>query len=336
MVIFNAQKNEKSTWKWFSHKFSLVFILFFAVALLTSCQSRKTIVNGLDEKEANEIVVFLSSKGIDASKVQSTEGAGGGGSKITLWDISVAAESANEAMSILNQSGLPRRKPQSLLGIFSNVGLVPSELQERIRYQAGLAEQIASTIRKIDGVLDAEVQISFPEEDPLNPGGEKKDKIVASVYIKHSGVLDDPNTHLVTKIKRLVAASITGLDYDNVTVIGDRARFSEMPIGLKSAAGDEKEFASIWSVIVAKESISRFRIIFFTYSILLLFLLLLLLWIGWKIYPLLQKYGGIRQLFHIQPIPLEPAVKQDEKDQTAAEKPAEGAEKENENDKGVT
>jgi hypothetical protein len=33
---------------------------------------------------------------------------------------------------------------------------------------------------------------------------------------------------------------------------------------------------------------------------------------------------------------LEPAVKQDEKDQTAAEKPAEGAEKENENDKGVT
>lgn len=314
--------------------FSRVFVLLSVLFLFTSCESRRTIVNGLDEKEANEIVVFLSSKGIDAVKVQSLEGTGGGGSKITLWDISVASAEANEAMSILNQSGLPRRKPQSLLGIFSNVGLVPSELQERIRYQAGLAEQIASTIRKIDGVLDAEVQISFPEEDPLNPGGEKKDKIVASVYVKHSGVLDDPNSHLITKIKRLVAASVTGLDYDNVTVIGDRARFSEMPIGLKSSAGDEKEYVSIWSVIVAKESVSRFRTIFFTYSLLLLLLLLLLLWILWKILPLLKKFGGIKQLFKIQPIQVEPP--KTEETEPSAEKTPEPEEKENDNEKGVT
>ncbi|MBS4167877.1 type III secretion system inner membrane ring lipoprotein SctJ [Parachlamydia sp. AcF125] len=307
-----------------------VFLVCMAF-LLTSCESRKTIVNGLDEKEANEIVVFLSSKGIDAMKVQSQEG-GGGGSKIVLWDISVSADKATQAMSILNQSGLPRRKPQSLLGIFSNVGLVPSELQERIRYQAGLAEQIASTIRKIDGVLDAEVQISFPEEDPLNPGGEKKGKIVASVYVKHSGVLDDPNSHLVTKIKRLVAASVTGLDYDNVTVIGDRARFSEMPIGLKSG-GDEKQFVSIWSIIVAKESAFRFRVIFFSFSLFLLLLSLAMIWAGWKLYPLLRAHGGIKQLFHLQPITAEP-VKQEEKEVVKEEtKVAEGEE---EQDKGVT
>lgn len=315
--------------------FSLIFILLSAFLFLTSCESRRTIVNGLDEKEANEIVVFLSSKGIDAAKVQSQEGTGGGGgSKITLWDITVAPGEVTEAMSILNQSGLPRRKPQSLLGIFSNVGLVPSELQERIRYQAGLAEQIASTIRKIDGVLDAEVQISFPEEDPLNPGKENKEKIVASVYVKHSGVLDDPNSHLVTKIKRLVAASITGLDYDNVTVIGDRARFSEMPIGLKSSGGDEKEFVSIWSVIVAKESVSRFRTIFFSYTILLLLLLLLLLWILWKILPLLKKVGGVKQLFKVQPLKIE--TPKTEEAEPAAEAPPETEEKDNDNEKGVT
>ncbi|MGE4573860.1 type III secretion system inner membrane ring lipoprotein SctJ [Parachlamydia sp.] len=308
-----------------------VFLLCMAF-LLTSCESRKTIVNGLDEKEANEIVVFLSSKGIDAMKVQSTEGAGGGGSKIVLWDISVSADKATQAMSILNQSGLPRRKPQSLLGIFSNVGLVPSELQERIRYQAGLAEQIASTIRKIDGVLDAEVQISFPEEDPLNPTGEKKGKIVASVYVKHSGVLDDPNSHLVTKIKRLVAASVTGLDYDNVTVIGDRARFSEMPIGLKSG-GDEKQFVSIWSIIVAKESASRFRVIFFAFSLLLLLLTLLMIWTGWKLYPLLKSHGGIKQLFNLHPISAEPPKEEEKETPKEEEKASEG---DNDQDKGVT
>lgn len=203
-------------------RLSLLGICLF---FFTSCSSTKTIVNALDEKDANEILVYLSSRNVDAIKVQNKEAAagGGGGSKIVLWDIQVPSEQVTEAMALLNQVGLPRRRGQSLLNIFGGGGLVPSELQEKIRYQAGLAEQIATTIRKIDGILDAEVQISFPEEDPLNPG-KKKGKITSSVYVKHSGVLDDPNSHLVQKIKRLVASSITGLDYDDVTVIGDRAR----------------------------------------------------------------------------------------------------------------
>ena len=278
-----------------------LFLCCLIIPLLTSCDRRKTIVNGLDEKEANEIVVFLSTKGVDAIKVQSAEG-GGAGQKIALWDISVSADQATNALSILNQHGLPRRRGQSLLGIFSEVGLVPSEMQEKIRYQAGLAEQIASTIRKIDGVLDAEVQISFPEEDPLNPG-KNKGEITASVYVKHSGVLDDPNTHLVTKIKRLVAASVTGLKYDNVTVIPDRARFSEFTAGMQGGIGDaEKEFVSIWSIIIAKESVSRFRIIFFSFTFIVLLLLLAFIWIGWKVFPIMKAHGGISSLFRFTPL----------------------------------
>lgn len=280
------------------------FFLFSLVTLLCSCESRRTIVNALDEKEANEIVVFLSTRGVDVNKVRSTEGgAGGGGPKIPMFDISVREDQATEAMSMLNQSGLPRRRGQNLLGLFANVGLVPSEMQDKIRYQAGLAEQIASTIRKIDGVLDAEVQISFPEEDPLNPAAEKKQKITASVYIKHSGVLDDPNSHLVTKIKRLVAASITGLDYDNVTVIGDRARFSELPSGSYTInPEEEKQYSTVWSIIIAHESLSRFRLLFFSFTVLILLFLITLVWICWKLFPLLNAHGGMKELFHLHPI----------------------------------
>lgn len=187
-------------------------------------------MNNLDEREANEIIVFLSTKGIPATKVQAASEGGAGPGKAVMWNIVVDSDQANEAMGLLNQVGLPRRRSENLLGIFSNVGLVPSGMQEKIRYQAGLAEQIASTIRKIDGVLDADVQISFPEEDPLNPNANKQ-KITASVYVKHNGILDDPNAHLTSRIKRLVSGSINGLDYDNVTVIGDRARYSESTIG---------------------------------------------------------------------------------------------------------
>lgn len=283
-----------STTSWIKRGLHYAFLLSL-LFMLASCESRRTIVNGLDEKEANEISVFLSTRGIDVAKARVIDTGGGGGAKAAMFDITVAEDQATEAMSMLNQVGLPRRRGQNLLGLFGNVGLVPSEMQEKIRYQAGLAEQIASTIRKIDGVLDAEVQISFPEEDPLNPKAEKKQKITSSVYVKHSGVLDDPNSHLITKIKRLVAASITGLDFDNVTVISDRARFSELPESMGSNQ-DDIPFVNVWSIILAKESLFRFRVIFFTFTLLLLILLLSLFWVLWKTYPLLKPYGGLKEL----------------------------------------
>jgi len=279
-------------------RFAFLFCLL--VPLLTSCHSDKTIVNGLDEREANEILVFLASKGIQAQKAESKGGGGGGGTKIATWDINVAEDTANEAMAVLNQNGLPRRRSQNLLGIFSNVGLVPSAMEQQVRYQAGLAEQIASTIRKIDGILDAEVQISFPKEDPLNPD-KKTGKITASVYVKHNGVLDDPNSHLITKIKRFVEASVTGLSFDNVTVIPDRARFNELP-SVNLGAAEEKNFVSVWGLVIAKESLSSFRILFFSFLIVIISLLVSLIWLGWKIFPVLQTHGGIKELFHLNPL----------------------------------
>ena len=138
--------------------------IFFIVVFLTSCESRRTIVNGLDEKDANEIIVFLATKDVDASKVEGGESGNTGGTKLVLWNITVPSEKAIEAMSLLNQAGLPRRRRAEPTEYLCAVGTCSSDLQEQIRYQAGLAEQIASTIRKMDGVLDADVQISFPKE----------------------------------------------------------------------------------------------------------------------------------------------------------------------------
>jgi len=302
-------------------------LLCIVVPLLTACQSQKTIVNGLDEREANEILVYLASQGIGATKVPGKEAGGGGGAKVQMWDITVNTEQATTAMALLNQAGLPRKKSQSLLGIFSGTGLVPSEMEQKIRYQAGLGEQIASIIRKIDGILDAEVQISFPEEDPLT--GKTKGKITASVYVKHNGVLDDPNSHLVTKLKRLVAAAITGLDYDNVTVISDRARAGESPSFGLTSAEEDKQYVSIWTIAIAKESATRFRIIFFSFTITILILLLMLIWMGWKIYPVLEKSGGFKQLLRMHPIDsLQKGAAKEKPAKEEEKKPASSGEKE--------
>ena len=61
--------------------------------------------------------------------------------------------------------------------------------------------------------------------------------------MKHQGVLEDPNSHIEIKIKRLIAGSVSGLSYDDVAVISDRSRFSDItltpegePIGAKGAS----------------------------------------------------------------------------------------------------
>lgn len=278
-----------------SKSLNTLLLIIMALVLCTGCESRRTIVNDLEEKEANEILVFLSTKGIIPTKVKAEAVSGGGATKGVLWNISVDSNRATEAMALLNQAGLPRRRSQNIMGIMGNVGLVPSSMYEKIRFQTAIAEQLASTIRKIDGILDADVTISFPEEDPLNPNAAKQ-KITASVYVKHSGILDDPNAHLETRIRRLVSGGVNGLDFDNVTIIKDRARFGDSLFGAYAMSSQDQNFVEIWTIVLAQESVQRFRILFFSLSLAILLLLVFVGWILWKISPITQRIGGFRKL----------------------------------------
>ncbi len=288
----------------------ILFSFLCALLLLTGCESNMVIVSDVDEREANEIVVFLAGKGIPAQKIASVSAAPGmAATEGAKFNISVEPGKSTEAMAILNQNGLPRKKGTTLLDLFAKAGLMSSDKEETIRYQAGLAQQLANMIRKIDGVIDADVQLSFPVESttPAVPGAAAAatQKITAAVYVKHQGILDDPNSHLVTKIKRLVSGSITGLDINDVTVISDRSRFTDISLVPSTEALEPKakEYVSIWSIVMTKSSASRFRFIFFFLMICAIVFALIVGWMFWKFYPILKKRGGLKSL--LQPIPIE-------------------------------
>ena len=275
------------------------FIFFAFAFVLTSCETNMAIVNNVDEREANEIVVFLASKGIKAEKIQGADtGIPTGGASALTYSIMVDGSKATEAMSLLNQFGLPRKKGTSLLELFAKQGLMSSDKEETIRFQAGLAEQLKNTIRKIDGIIDADVQISFPVEEPIP--GEKPPKITAAVYVKHQGIFENPNEHLESKIKRLVSGSISGLDYDSVAVISDRSRFTEVSLGsskeLISSKNRKGDLVSIWSIVMTKSSLGKFRGILFFLIFLVLFFGTLLGWILYHNYPSLAKKLQIKNL----------------------------------------
>lgn len=292
-------------------RFFLLFSLFFAVLVLSGCEANKAIVHNLDEREANEIIVFLASKGIDAEKIEMSSSAPGGGGETIKYSLSVKPSQTTEAMALLNQNGLPRIKGTNLLDLFAKAGLMTSEKEETIRYQAGLAEQLANMIRKIDGVIDADVQLSFPaaEATAAGPGSAinaPPQKITAAVYVKHQGILDDPNSHLVIKIKRLISGSVSGLDLNDVAVISDRSRFTDITLtpNVEALEGrsKEKEYVSIWSIVMSKNSASRFRILFFSLTIFTILFAAVMGWIIWKFYPILKRKGGLKNLLHPTPI----------------------------------
>lgn len=288
----------------------ILFSLFCSLLLLTGCESNMVIVSDVDEREANEIVVFLASKGISAQKVAAVSAApAAAATEGAKFNISVESGKSTDAMAILNQNGLPRKKGTTLLDLFAKAGLMSSDKEETIRYQAGLAQQLANMIRKIDGVIDADVQLSFPAESTtlVAPGAAAAapKKITAAVYVKHQGILDDPNSHLVTKIKRLVSGSITGLDINDVTVISDRSRFTDIALGPSTEVLEPKakEYVSIWSIVMSKSSAGRFRFIFFFLMICAIVFAVIVGWMFWKFYPILKKRGGLKSL--LQPIPIE-------------------------------
>ncbi|MEX0961434.1 MAG: EscJ/YscJ/HrcJ family type III secretion inner membrane ring protein [Simkaniaceae bacterium] len=283
---------------------SCFFLLFL---FLTSCGNDANVVSGVTEREANIIVVFLESKGIPATKIRAASEVMAGQQTQTMYDIHVPQESLVESMALLNQAGLPRQMGTDLLQLFAKAGLMSSDKEETIRYQAGLASQISNMIRLMDGVIDASVQLSFPPEQ-LIPGDQKDEKITAAVYVKHQGVFDDPNTHLESKVKRLVSGSITGLNINDVTVVSDKARYADLTITpeMESLTGSQKDYVSIWSIVMSEASASRFRSIFFALIFFALIFAVGFGWLIWKVYPIFKRKGGLKEIFRLNPIVPEP------------------------------
>lgn len=268
-------------------------ILFLVSIILAGCENNQSIVSNIDEREANEIVVFLASKNIAAQKIQSKAAEGPGAESSISYDIYVDTNKMVEAMAILNQNGLPRIKGTNLLKLFAKSGLMTSDKEETIRYQAGLEEELKNIIRKIDGVIDADVRISFPvaESTGLTP---TESKVKAAVYVKHQGVLDDPNQLLESKIKRLVSASIDNLSFEDVSIVSDKSRFTDIKFpgsyDIIGPKGLEKEYVKIWSIIMTKSSAKKFRTIFFTLIFVIFIFAGLAAWLIYKFYPKLNIF----------------------------------------------
>lgn len=180
-------------------------LVLTASLLLAGC-AKIVLFSNLPEKEVNEMLAILLSRGIPAQKVIGTEEG--------FWNIDVAKEDIAQSVDILNDYGYPHDHFESLGKVFQKSGLVSSPSEERIRFMYALSQSLSETISQIDGVLTARVHVVLQNNDPFS---DLKSPSSASVFIKYrrgSGV-----EGLASQIKRLIANSIEGLNYDKISLV---------------------------------------------------------------------------------------------------------------------
>lgn len=158
-----------------------------AALMVAGC--KKDIYHGLTELEANEIVVALADHGIECEKEADT--GGHDNKKGPAFKIAVEEERAVEAQRTLLDLHLPRIKQQGINEVFASPSMIPTETEEHARRLMANQGTIANTLQQVDGVVDAKVQLVFPEANPLE-NNKDLTEARAAVLIKHYAKATQP------------------------------------------------------------------------------------------------------------------------------------------------
>jgi type III secretion protein J len=185
--------------------FALRCGLWLALAALAGCAV--PIAGGLDEGDANRVIVALDQAGIDAAKELDPAVEG-------RFRVTVPRDDSARALATMADEQLPRPKTHGLLEAADRGQLVPSQAAEHAQLVAGLSGELERTLGGIEGVLAARVHMNLPPRDGLRDGPPPK--ATASVLLEHRGTTPPLATE---SVQRLVAGGAPGLAPIDVVVI---------------------------------------------------------------------------------------------------------------------
>jgi type III secretion protein J len=165
------------------------------------------VAGGLDEGQANRVVLALDRAGVGSEKEAdpATEG---------HFRVVVERDEAPRAITAMRAEDLPAPPSTGLLDAMGKGALLPSRLAEHAQFLAGLSGELERTLLAVEGMLSARVHVSIPEADPLREG--PRVKATASVLLQHRGATPPIDIH---EVKRIVAGASPGLAADDVAVV---------------------------------------------------------------------------------------------------------------------
>jgi type III secretion protein J len=199
----------------------VLHVVVLACALLltslgtVACAGQNVIVHGMDEYEANEILVVLDSKGITGTKVIEA------GRKVT-YAVAVPGNQASDALRLLVANKLPRARPNTLDLVYpqGGGGLIPTKSEEKAKFLMAMHGEIERKLKQLPGIVQAHVSIVQPDKDIVRDLDTPAPPSTASVAMVFNPI-DERGTASVTidDVRALVAASVEDLKPQNVQVV---------------------------------------------------------------------------------------------------------------------
>ncbi|MBI2571519.1 MAG: hypothetical protein HYV63_31300 [Candidatus Schekmanbacteria bacterium] len=218
--------------------------------VVSSSGCKKTIQEGLTEEEANLILVKLKENNVLGEKIAAGEEG---------FAIQVPKDDIASALRIMEDSNLPRKPYLGIADVFPAGDLIPTETTEKLRALMALQGELANTIMRIEGVIDARVHVALPEADPLADPDKPASKPKASVLVK----IREGTSVKVDQIQKIVANAVDGLDNASVDV---------MPTEITSVkvTDGSAESVRVLTIEVLVGSASRLRVVLICTALLVL------------------------------------------------------------------
>ena len=183
----------------------LVAALVLGVVALVSWLGKPTytpLFSGIDPTDASAIVELLQTDGVPYELTA-------GGGTILVPENVVYDERLKAAAA-----GLPAASSGGGYSLLDTMGVTSSEFQQNVTYKRAIEGELANTIKAMDGVKNATVQLAIPEQTVFV--AEQRDP-TASVFVEtQAGV--SLTTEQVQAIVNLTSASVEGMTPTGVAV----------------------------------------------------------------------------------------------------------------------
>ncbi|QVW25125.1 EscJ/YscJ/HrcJ family type III secretion inner membrane ring protein [Pseudomonas hormoni] len=215
-------------------------LMFLCLALL-GCR-QPSLLEGLDQQQANEVLSVLQRNNIAATKVDA--GKTGYAVKINPVDFSAAVD-------LLNLYSLPSRPRLEVADMFPSDSLVASPRAEKARLYSALEQRIEQSLSLLEGVVSARVHVSYDLD--AGEGGRKAAPIHLAAVAVHERDIE-PQL-LITDIKRFLKNSFAAVEYENISVVlSQRSPTQHVAPSVSATQSDSRSvwlLASLAAVLLA-------------------------------------------------------------------------------------
>lgn len=229
----------------------LVLLLAWPLALASGCQV--DLERGLDDEQADRVVLALRDAGIAAEKRADPRSATRGGQIIR-----VARSDVGIALETLRAHGLPRAPARGFAEVFSKTNMVPTPAEERARLMEAIAGEIVRTLRSIDGVVDARAHVAIDERsvEPADPFATDKPVAPAKAAVLVT-LQSGQQTITEEAVRRLTAGAVPGLKPESVDVFFSVRR--QTPTTSKAAAPLQRWYVGALALVAFALVVSSLR-----------------------------------------------------------------------------